>query len=247
MKRLVAVALIISVLAALRAVATPIYGSVTMSYTGTGASDVMKIWGGGRSGLNVYAGLYMFNKTAGTGEGQYLDNGSIGGFSMDLSEYIAGGSITYDVIKLQDGPRPTTFLGEPMGQAKAAYLAGLWGRFFDPAWAAGRSYTAQQNSRAETFAAAVWGIIYEDLPASPLNWDVMTDSTVGSRGFRATNLDYQTADNWLHTLNGTGPMAQLSGSQDFIVPVPEPASLAIFAIAGFFCLIKRDGRLFGRG
>lgn len=246
MKRFVIIALISCFLLNLPVLATPIYGTVTMSYSGFGARDTMKIWGGGRSGLNAYVGLFMFNKTAGTGEGQYLNNGTIGGFCMDLSEYAAGGSLTYDVIKLQDGPKPTTFLGGPMGQAKAAYLAELWGRFFDPSWAAGGRYTAQQNRQAAAFAAAVWEIIYEDLPASPLGWDVTTDGTGGQRGFRAENLDYQAANNWLYALNGTGHMAQLralsySGYQDFVVAVPEPATVILVAL-GFLPVVNRKIR-----
>jgi hypothetical protein len=150
----------------------------------------------------------MFDKTAGTGQGGLLDNGIIGGFCMDLSEYLGSGSLNYDVLMLEDGPRPTTFLGGPMGQRKAAFLAELWGRFYNPVWAAGGTYTSQQKSDAEAFAAAVWEIVYEDLPASSSGWDVMIDGTDGSRGFRATNLDYQTANNWLHALDGTGPIAQ---------------------------------------
>jgi hypothetical protein len=123
-----------------QSIATPIYGTVTMDSAGYGAKDTMTIWGGGWSGLNVYAGVQMFNKTAGTGQGEYLDNGYVGGFCMDLSEYVAHGSLTYDVIMPQDGPRPTSFLGQAMGQAKADYLAELWGRFYDPAWSAGGNF-----------------------------------------------------------------------------------------------------------
>ena len=242
-KRIIAATLVSLALGTitLQVSATPIYGTVTMSHIGYGAKDTMTIWGGGHSGLSVYAGVYMFNKIAGTGEGQLLDNDRIGGFCMDLSEYLASGSKTYDVLMPQDSPRPTTFLGGPMGQQKAAYLAELWGRFFDPAWAAGDSFSSQQKSDAEAFAAAVWEIIYEDLPASSSGWDVTTDGTGGSRGFKATNLNYQTANSWLHALDGTGPVAQLralsySGYQDFIVVIPEPATVA-FMMVGFATLI----------
>ncbi len=243
--------LILTVLIALQGSASPIYGTITMSHTGYGAKDTIKIWGGGHSGLSAYAGVYMFNKTAGTGEGQLLDNGSVGGFCMDLSEYLTSGSKTYDVLAVQDGPSPATFLGGPMGRQKAAYLAELWGRFFDPAWSAGGTYTSQQKSDAEAFAAAIWEIIYEDLPASPLGWDVTTDGTAGSKGFRAENLDYQTANSWLNALDGTGPKAQLRslsyvGSQDFLVAIPEPASLAIFAVMGLFLFPRRQRLWRGR-
>jgi hypothetical protein len=236
-------ALVLRALIVLEVSATPIYGTVTMSNTGYGAKDTMTIRGGGRSGRNVYAGVFLFNKTAGTGDGGLLDNGVIGGFCMNIVENIGSGSLNYDVLMLEDGPRPTTFLGGPMGQQKAAFLAELWGRFYNPVWAAGGTYTSQQKSDAEAFAAAVWEIVYEDLPALSSGWDVTIDGTGGSRGFRAENLDYQTTNNWLHALDGTGSMAQLRslsriGSQDFIVKIPEPATIGILSL-GILGLVRK--------
>jgi len=252
MRTTVIVSLILVCFLVTQSAATPIYGTVTMSPSGYGAKDTMTIWGGGWSGLSINAGVQMFNKTAGTDQGQYLDNGNIGGFCMDLSEYVAHGSRTYDVIMPQDGPRPTSFLGQAMGQDKADYLSELWGRFYDSSWAAGGSYTYQQNKNAEAFAAAIWEIIYENLPTSSVGWDVTVDSTGGSKGFKATNLDYQKANSWLHALDGTGPMADLRalsyiGAQDFLFEVhdpgviPEPASIAIFAVSALCFLVKRKG------
>ncbi|HBG28298.1 MAG: hypothetical protein A2Y10_03360 [Planctomycetes bacterium GWF2_41_51] len=225
--------------------ATTIYGTVTMDYTGFGASDSMTVWGGGLNGQSVTVGALTFNKTNGTGDGQYLDNGSIGVFCIDLLEYVGSGTKTYDVIMPQDGPRPTSFLGGGMGQAKADYLSELWGRYYDSAWTSGGTYTTQQKKNAEAFAAAVWEIVYEDVPSAPMYWDVTVDSTLGGKGFKASNLDYQTANSWLRSLNGTGPMADLRalsnlGSQDFIVAmnIPEPATIAL-AVLGLFLVSKR--------
>ncbi len=246
MKTIIALVLSIVCLISAECIATPL-GTVTMSSSGFGAEDTMTIWGGGHDGLNVYAGVYMFNKTAGTDQGQSLANGYIGGFCMDLSEYIASGSNTYDVIMPQDGPRPTTFLGGTMGTQKAAYLSELWSKYYDPAWAVVGSYTSQQNSNAEAFAAAVWEIIYEDLPTSPAGWDVTTDGTLGNGGFKAENLDYLTANNWLHSLNGTGITADLRslsyiGSQDMLVvmpgTIPEPATVALLSF-GFLLIMRK--------
>ena len=191
--------------------------------------------------------LKKFRSLTANNQGQSLANGYIGGFCMDLSEEIVSGSATYDVIMPQDGPRPTTFLGSTMGAAKAAYLSELWGRYYDPAWAVVGSYTAQQNSNAEAFAAAVWEIVYEDLPTSPAGWDVTTNGSGGDGGFKAENLDYLTANNWLHSLDGTGQMAQLRslsyvGSQDMLVAVPgvipEPTTVAFISF-GFLLIMRK--------
>lgn len=225
--------------------ATTIYGSVTMSPAGFGAADSMTIWGGNLNNYNLTAGAMLFNKTNGAGDGQYLENGRVGVFCIDLLEYAASTSKTYDVIMPEDGPRPTTFLGGPMGQAKADYLSELWGRYFDSAWVSGGTYTTQQKKSAEAFAAAIWEIVYEDVPSAPMYWDVTVDGALGSsKGFKAANLDYQLANSWLRSLNGTGPMADLRalsnlGSQDFLVAIPEPATLALTAVSLLLLSRKR--------
>lgn len=251
MKLKITVMLTIVLMAGVNSFGTPIYGDVTMSFTGEGACNIMQIWGGGWNGQSVYAGIYMFNKTGGSGQGANIDNGSVGVFCIDLLEEIQPGSLTYDVINTQDGPRPTTFLGTTMGEQKADYLSELWGRYYDASWATNGSHTAQENSNAESFAAAVWEIVYEDLPTSPALWDVTTDGTAGSKGFRASGLDYITANNWLHSLDGTGPKGNVMalsyiGSQDFIADpiyngnIPEPSTIGMIAFGIFFTIRRKN-------
>jgi hypothetical protein len=249
-KNTIAVCITMVCLISAECIATPIYGTVTMSSSGFGANSIMKIWGGGLNGVDVYAGIYMFNKTAGTGQGQNLANGYIGGLCMDLSEEVLSGSHTYDVIMPQDGPIPTTFLGSSMGAVKADYLDELWSKHYDPAWATAGNHTEQQNSNAEAFAAAVWEIIYEDLPSTPAGWDVTKDGSSGNKGFKAENLDFATANSWLHSLTGTEVTANLMslsyvGSQDMLVSmptlIPEPATVALLAL-GFIAIGKRNFR-----
>ncbi|MFA6176802.1 MAG: hypothetical protein WC765_09520 [Phycisphaerae bacterium] len=227
---------------ALQLSANPV-DSVTMTSTGYGAKDAITFWGGGHSGLTVYAGLFMFNKTGSTGTGNLIDNGTIGGFCMDLSEYLASGPKTYEVLDVSAGPVPTTFLGGGMGQAKADYLSELWGRYFDSSWMAGGTYTAAQNAQAEVFQAAIWEIIYEDMPTTSAGWDVTIDSTAGNKGFRATNLDYTLANSWLGSLTGNYQGANLTalsycGSQDVLVAIPEPATVAFLSI-GLLLAVSR--------
>jgi len=222
-------------------------GTVDIAYTGQGAYDTMNIWAGGYEGITGNAGVYMLEKTGGTGEGNFWPNGQIGTFCVEWSEMASSSTLTYNVIMPENGPLPTTFLGSTMGVTKAKYIEELWGKYFKSAWVGSCAFSDYYDHGAAAFAAAIWEIVHEDLPVSPLSWDVTLDGTAGSRGFRAEYLDAyvaNTANTWLHSLNGTGPTADLrifsyKGQQDFIVEVPEPATIALFGLGGMFALLRK--------
>jgi hypothetical protein len=76
-------------------------------------------------------------------------------------------------------------------------------------------------------------------------WDITTDGTIGPRGFYCTGVDAGFANNMLHTLNGTGPKADLrafvrNGSQDYITTVPEPATVGLLTFGALVLLRKRS-------
>lgn len=221
--------------------ASPV-GTVDIKYSGLGASDILTIWGGGESNLTCYGGAYMLDKSSGTGQGNIWPNGLIGGFCMELNQMSASDTRKYDVFNLDEAN--VSFFGSQLGTAKANYIAELWGRFFDPAWTTTGSHTNQQNRDAEAFGAAIWEIIYEALPGTPMDWNVSVDGTTGDGGFKATYVEATTANNWLHALNGLGPKADLrafvnGGKQDYIAEVPEPATLCLLGLSGLVFLRKR--------
>lgn len=221
-----------------------ILGTVDMAYSSFGAYEYVLVTGGVASGTPAPAGVVRFKSTSATGEGQIWNNQPISGFCIELAEPRQNSSSTYDVLMPSDGPMTASSLESSMGKGKAAYLSELWGRYYDPSWSTGDTFTSTQNSQAAIFAAAVWEIVHEDFTGNPLDWDVSADGTPGNGGFATYAIDYTTANNWLHSLDGTGPMANLrvlgsNGSQDFLVAVPEPATIAILGIGGMFSLIRR--------
>ena len=209
--------------------------TVEVVSTGNGANELISVWGGGIDGSveGVYAGVYNLEKTYGTGEGKLWPDGQIGSFCAELSEPAPEVISKYSVISLEDS----------FGTKRADYISELWGRYYDPSWTGSGPFNWQQDSKAAAFATAIWEIVYEGLPSSPLKWDVKVDNTWGGSGFRTDFGGSNIANNYLHSLDGTGPMANLrvfsyNGSQDYIAQVPEPTTIALFGL-GALSLLRR--------
>ncbi len=223
-----------------------VLGTVDLLYAGIGARDSMTVWGGNAQGTSLYAGNYMFQKISGTGQGNLWNNLDImGAVCIELSEPLAGNPITtYNVINTADGPVSSAYpIGTAMGTTKAKYLQELWGRYYDPSWSSVYN-TTTQNIKAAVFAMAAWEIVYEDYSGNPLNWDVTVDGTPGDGGFAADYTYSYVANNWLHSLDGTGPRADLrvfsiDGKQDFIVAVPEPMTIILLSTGSLIILRRK--------
>lgn len=216
--------------------------TVDVVVDGFAANNTLQFWAAGHSGSEVVAGVYLLDKTAGTGVGNTWSNGLIPAFCIELEEPAPHSTYTYQVTMPDDVHN--NYLDQTVGTTKANYLRELWARYYDNGWTNPTSITPQQHVAAEAFAAAIWEILYEDLPASPLQWDVTVDGTLGAGGFRAENLDAETANKWLWNLTGVGPKADLrafvhDGQQNYLVAVPEPATIVLLGLGGIAGLAGR--------
>ena len=226
MKRatIVAVAMAVSLVLVLSAAvwAAPV-GTVTANLTGEWTDGTISLYGVRQ--VEGYGGFYLLNKTAGTGQGALIANGEVKSICSDLMQNSTNSSIVYDVVLVRDAPSPAN--PGLFGLARETALRELWGRHYATA-------TASQ-ALAEAFSAAAWEIMYEDAGT----WDVTSGT-----GFYCTGADTTQANTWLATLDGTGPMANLralvcSDAQDYIIEVPEPATLGFLAVGGLIALLRR--------
>ena len=220
-------------------------GTVDIVRTGHGANQLVNVSGGSLDGELVKTGVYMLHKSASTDAGDIWPNGALAGFCIELEEPAPSFTYTYDVVAPENAF--SGLLNETIGVEKADALSELWGRYYNPSWEGTGSFTYQENSDAAAFGAAVWEIIYEDLPSSSLNWDVTTDGTPGIPGFAASGLDDTLANNWLHSLDGTGPKASLAaftndGNQNYLVAVPEPTTIVLLGLGGALSLVRKRKR-----
>lgn len=240
-----AVVFCIAVVLFLPCTARATLGTVEIAFDYYGAGDPVEVWAAGYSGAWSHGGVRMLDKSGGTGQDNLWPDGPIGSFCFELSQNRSGSTLTYEVVMPEDGQNPQTFLGGPIGATKAGYLCELWARFFNSNWFGSGPFTPKQNSDAEAFQIAVWEIIYEDIPAvGAPSWDVTADGTPGPRGFRCKHADTATANDWLSQLTGQGPKANLWGllhaeKQDYIVKVPEPATIALLGLGALSLLRRR--------
>ena len=215
--------------------------TVDIVHDGFGAYDGATVWGGGTCGDDVAAGVYTLNKTGDSGSGSAWRNGPVSGLCVELNQGAPTETLRYAVGMPDD--MVVSYTGSTLGTTKSNYLRELWARYYDPAWSRGGAGT-HYDSEAAAFAAAVWEIVYEDAPGSPARWDVTTDGTSGLGGFLALNVDAATANRWLQSLDGCGPKADLRvfmncGAQNFLVAVPEPATLALLGLGGLTLIRRR--------
>ncbi len=217
--------------------------TVDIVHDGFGAFDVATVWGADQYGDENAAGVYKLYKTGGTGTGSTWSNGPMAGFCVELNQ-ASPLEVTRYYVGMPDD-MTVSYTGGTLGTTKANYLRELWGRYYDPAWAQDWT-TAEANRSAGAFAAAIWEIVYENVPSAGSRWDVTVDGTAGTGGFLALNVDAATANIWLQSLTGSGPKADLRvfancGAQNYLVAVPEPATIILLGLGGL-CSLRRRRR-----
>jgi hypothetical protein len=184
------------------------------------------------------AGVYHHLSQNPTGEGLLLPGPDLWTFCVEPDQGVPTTLQTYDVRPVEDGPQGTSWLSGPLTATQANALRELWGRFFDPIWIT-TGFPDPENDNAAGFGVAIKEIIYESA-ANPL------DATAGR--FRLDPADAivaGVANTYLAQLTGdSGFFADLRlltnpDYQDFLVQVPEPATLVLMTLGGLMVLKLR--------
>lgn len=169
---------------------------------------------GGDNYSTTTAGSFNWTRMGGDYAGPGAD-GSFLSYCIELSQHISyGQTYSYETRALEASPQP----GAGMGIARANLLRELWGRFHDG---------VTSNSTAAAFQLAVWEISHDD----------GLSLSSGSTTFQNLGSYFGVAQDWLDSLDGTGPMADLlvmshSSKQDQVFEIPNPASAAMLMMAG---------------
>jgi hypothetical protein len=226
------IAVVIAVVMAISSVPAiaDVLGTANINNNNNILSDWGTLYGDGYpDGKTLYTGIYSWTNQGGTGLGTVVPNW---GVCIEIPQAPFSGWM--DVLALDEAPLPPLY-GSPMGITKANYIRELWGRDFDASWV-----TGQNRQMAEAFNVALFEILYE----TDLTWDV-----IGGAGFHvgADVEQAATANTWLNQLNGNtsyfaNNLVSISttSGQDFVVQVPEPASLFLLAAGAIAVLRKRS-------
>src|SRR5262249_14435110 len=138
---------------------------------------------GGESYNSYLAGQMNWTKTGGDYTGV---TGNFSTFCIEITEHVGfGGAYNYTIGA--PATRPTSFVGG-IGVAKSALPPELYARYYTTT-----NFTT--NANAAAFQVAVWEIVND------------SDTSLSSGDFRVQNngIYYTTAQNWLNSLDGTGP------------------------------------------
>jgi hypothetical protein len=182
----------------------------------------------GESDNEVGGGLFNWSRTGGSWAGP----GGVGNFismCIETTEHIGNGnSYTYQVVNLGDAP---TSQSPGMGNAKAALVRELFGRFY---------HAGMTSDEAVAMQAATWEIVNDD------GLDLADgDFRVGVGGNVTAGIQ-TSIQNMLDALDGTGPKLAMramvgDGIQDQVFIVPTPGGMALLGMGGLVMARRRRG------
>jgi hypothetical protein len=215
------------------ALAVPAWaGTVTMTFDGLPLSQPIDLIVGSKT-VSTHAGILHWTRTGGDHPG--LPTGSFATVCVEIDQFLR--STTYDVINVEDGPKPGVALGAgPMGAAKADMLSKLWAAYWNDAQG--------DADKGAAFQLAVWGVVYSNGAPDLFSGD-----------FRTTYANLAAAPQWVQDAQGlldsipgltqTAPLAILSSMRDqdqlVMVPVAEAVwmGFALLGAVGAYRLRKR--------
>lgn len=188
--------------------------TATFNTVSPGSNGAFSLDGGANWSGTGPAGIFNWTRTGGDFAGL---QGNFSAFCCELTEHIGyGGGYTYTVASLESAP---TALGG-MGSAKADAIRELFGRYYNPSF-----NTSIDSTHAAAMELSIWEITHETEGV----WGMSTGT---ARFQNDDGAAITLADQWLASLDGTGPKATdlyaltANGVQDMIVPTPGTAILA---------------------
>lgn len=209
-------------------------GTVDISNNTNGLSSQADFSLAGYYSARIYTGIYSFTASNGTGNGVLVPNW---GFCIDVVDM--GINATYIVdTSIENYPLPSY----AMGTEREALIRQLWARSFNPDWIT--NPTSDNINRAGAFNCAQFEIIFEN----SLTQDSKLDLKLGTGNLQTRNLQggYDgLAQSMLDALTDGGPesneiaiISNINGGQDYIVRIPEPATICMLGL-GALSLIRR--------
>lgn len=153
-------------------------GTVAMTFDGLPLSNAITLIAGSKT-INTQAGILQWTRTGGDHPG--LPTGSFGTVCVEIDQFLR--STTYDVINVEDGPKPGVALGAgPMGASKADMLAKLWAAYWNGAQG--------DADKGAAFQLAVWEIVYDG------------DTDLFSGDFKTNYANLGAAPQWVQDAQG---------------------------------------------
>jgi hypothetical protein len=214
---------------------------------------------GGREGTNLNGeinsganGLLALKTRNPVGSLAELIDEKSWGYCYELTQYAEFNYRTYNVARLES----------VTGSCKAELISQLWAQHYDKSWESesyiyyggnqggwdsGEPANTQENREALALSFAIYEIIY-DFDGSLGSLDLAADCFKAREDRTDPDDSIAIAANWLNSLvlpcDYTGPLAELLSlrnncNQDFIVEIPEPATICILGLASLMLVKKR--------